>query len=259
MSKFAYLVFVNSLMTMAYALSCHAQSSVPSDTWLTAPVAVSAKSVSFNGVLEQITKQSGVNIFVEDHSQLPGVDFEFSGGAKEALDKISNLFDYQWKVNKYGIVVLTKRFKNPKEYPQFDILELAQMAREAMGLLKYFGEAPDTQHLLPILQKLYNALTPQQRNQLREGDIIMGRRLEPQAYQCLEMAIFEQQFGQVYIAWQKLADMTETFPDWSIAFNSPHNGIQPVHDGAHLSLLWPDVHHPGQINKTPILPGTTSQ
>lgn len=104
-------------------------------------VKCSFKALSFADAIAALSTNLALNILADDEPLLPQVTLNIDGSAKEALDKVSDAFDYSWKQKSSGIIVMVKRFHDAAEHPQYNLPELRRMAHDVAGIFKAVSSA----------------------------------------------------------------------------------------------------------------------
>src|SRR5258708_4855765 len=153
------------------ALASFAQSEpVPSDLQQK-QVHLSAKRQPFSAYIRELSKQIGRSILADDLPLLQQADMELHGTAKEALDRVSDRFDFTWALSKHGIILMRKRFRNPNEFPQINLPELKQTTKSVLSALWLIPDSMNSGAAgwAYAMKDLVSAFTPDQANALRDG------------------------------------------------------------------------------------------
>ncbi len=160
-----------------------------------------AQKQSLADMVASLSRQIGRSIVVDDEPLLKQAEIEVKGTAKEILDKVADLFDYSWSVNKRGAVIMVKRYKDPLEYPQMNLPDLKRMAKDALTVLKFrnFGVAAERDPSL--LNSLYTSFTPEQKQRLISGQTLYGKELTREQRDLIEAASINVSFGELPILW----------------------------------------------------------
>ena len=223
--------------------------SMPPD-FQTRQIMLSCKKQSFVTIIADLSNQIGKNIMVDDEPQKTAGDIEFKGSVKDGLDRISETFDYNWSLSKRGVILMNKRFKtNPAEYPQMNVPELRQMAKDilaAFSTLPYDMTPVDVQeHVARILK----SMTPEQADALRAGKVFHGRDLAPEQRRLLAEYRSNRTFAPVVSVWSRLAGELDELPRSYLQFREyptfdlKRAGLQPAPPDTPKQLSFSYVYH----------------
>ncbi|MCW3095089.1 MAG: hypothetical protein JWL77_707, partial [Chthonomonadaceae bacterium] len=113
-------------------------------------------------IIAALDKQSGLNILIDGEPLAPMADVECDGTLEEALNKIADAFDYNWKVGKGGIVLLNKRFRNRSDAPQASVAELTHLVQNMSGIFALTKVEPDPSYGQTLLNKFAQSITEKQ-------------------------------------------------------------------------------------------------
>ena len=154
-------------------------------------VLLSAVSKSMSEILKELNSQTGVSFVCDDVSHVKTASFDFKGALKDALKKISDVYDYQWEVSKSGIVMMRKRFFQIDNYPSVNLPELKKTVNEMQTILNRFGNFSDPNLAMHVtLTDLMNSLSLDQMQILKSGGYIRSS------------ALSEAQFSQVRLCFK---------------------------------------------------------
>lgn len=179
------------------------QSPLPSDLQ-DKPITLSAKDVSLADAADAVAKQIGRNVVIDDEPALKTTDLDLNCSAKEALDKIGDRFDYEWRLSKQGIILMTKRFKDPNAVPQINLPEMRQMVKEANSAMKLIvcDTVPGKWALL--CTPLYESLSMDQKQLLQSGGSVNVSDLYTTQYRALEQIELNRRFAEAIHTWRFL-------------------------------------------------------
>jgi hypothetical protein len=203
-------VFVSaSSVLLLFPSIAHSQqnASSPPPDLTKRPVKLSLKAQRFTDVIATLSTKLGLNILVDDEPLLQQLTLEFNGSAEEALDRVSDTFDYRWRQKPSGIIVMYKRFHNAAEHPQYNLPELRRMAHEVAAIIT---AAPNATHVNPsddyttCANTFFGLLTPPQVEMLRAGKMLHGSDLNAEQAEAFQVAIRRNMFSDQITPWQEL-------------------------------------------------------
>jgi hypothetical protein len=136
--------------------------------------------------------------------------FDFQGSERELLDRVTDTFDYAWSPAKGGVILLTKRFKDPYERPQLILPELRQTAKDMLKVLP--AVEPDAEHEKwgPVLIRLASSLTEAQNRILNGGGQLAYGDLAPVQQELLSQVILMRGYGPARGVWEDLLAQLES-------------------------------------------------
>ncbi|MCW3097056.1 MAG: hypothetical protein JWL77_2674 [Chthonomonadaceae bacterium] len=170
-------------------------------------VKFSLKAQRFVDVIATLSTKVGLNILVDDEPLLHDVTLEIDGSVKDALDQVSDAFDYTWKQKPSGIIVMYKRFHNASEHPQYSLPELRRMAHEVVNIFKAVPNAipvDSNDDFTTRTNTFFGMLTPPQVEMLRAGRMLRGSDLNAEQAEALQTAILRNMFVDQVTPWQEL-------------------------------------------------------
>jgi hypothetical protein len=179
---------------------------------------------SLADVIALLSPQIGHNILADDEPLLKQADIDMKGTVKEVLDKVADTFDYSWSVNKRGVILMVKRFKNPLEHPQMSVPELKQMAQEALRVLKFRKIETAAARNPYLLRVFYASLTGEQKQRLDRGQALLGTELTQAQRDLIEQASLNSSLGDLPYLWGQLAGELNALPASSVQRGDPEIG-----------------------------------
>jgi len=205
------------------------QVTVPSPKAFEQKVQLQAVKMSLDDMLEVVTKQTQVSILVDDEPILENTSLTFDGSLHDTLDKVADSFDYTWRVSRAGVVLMSKRFKNPNERPQMNMPEMRDMAREIVRALTLVDYIRDEAQANEAVRRLFQSLTPAQHNALESGARVYGAELQPEQRATLQQAIFTRTFLPALKLWEDAIPRLENLQH-STLLARPRTPTPPTHD-----------------------------
>ena len=167
-------------------------------------VEVRAKRASLPGILEDLATRYGIAVLADGWPLRDTADLDFRGSLRDALDRIAEAFDYTWKLSSKGMVLLNKRFKNPDERPQLNLLELRHVAKEMLTALPPVESAEDHTDWGKMIVTLADMLSPEQTQMLQSGKKLAASDLTPAQRILLERIILTRGFSVPRGVWERL-------------------------------------------------------
>lgn len=98
-------------------------------------IKIDVKSASLDTMITLLGQKLHAGVVVDDRPHHVFSDFLMETTPRKALDRIADAFDYSWKLSRSGMVMFYKRFKDPTEFPQMDLAEWQQMAKDAIAVI----------------------------------------------------------------------------------------------------------------------------
>lgn len=197
------------------AAGAHAQIAVPArrqPSWLDTPISVEKKVRSFDATLKELSGILGRTILADGEPITQKLEEGYAGTAKEVLDRVADRFDFTWKVNSRGVILMNKRFNNPDEAPQMHLAEVQRMAKDAFNVFGLLGFDPDVAHTTQLRQQLYSSLIPEQRAALANGAHLTLQDLSQQQTGFVEQAIMNNALAVFYSVWRYLNALLSNAP-----------------------------------------------
>jgi hypothetical protein len=170
--------------------------------WKTKTVHLHVKQQSMAELLRALVEAAGCSILADGEPVQQTVDLQFDGTAAEALSKIADTFDYDWKQSRAGIVWMVKRFRDPRERPQMNPLELRKTAEDVLRVMR--AVPIDDRPLAEHFGLLYETFTPEQRKAVQNGLSLRIDQLTPSQYKLVLRAIDSNLLYAPAEAWGRL-------------------------------------------------------
>lgn len=178
--------------------------------WQMQTLTLTAANQPLADVVATLSKRLACAIIVDGEPALPSADFDLHGSGKEVLSSVALKFDYYWRVNSNGVVLLTRRFTTDTDVPQVHLAEMTQMTADFTRLLPDTGLAID-QIMFP-LNALYRTLTPEQRASMQGKKHLAFPQLPPEQQKLVHLAIVNNLFGAGHKHWEQLHDLLSALP-----------------------------------------------
>jgi hypothetical protein len=180
------------------------------DPWLDVPCMLELKDATFADYLDILQRDLNLTLIADGTPLQKSVSLALDSTLREALDKVADAFDYRWRVGKNRVILLTKRFHNEQEMPQFILPELKQSAFGVMRVLGMPSISFGThwEHSLDVFARL---LSPQQMEWLQTSQPLMGKQLTPKQRAILGDAVLSNLLSDPFALWfdfhQVLSDL----------------------------------------------------
>jgi hypothetical protein len=192
-------------------------------------------------IIVALDKQSGLNVLIDGEPLTPMADVECDGTLEEALNKISDTFDYNWKVGRGGIVLFNKRFRNRNDAPQANVAELTHLVQNMSGIFALTKVEPDPSYGQTLLNKFAQSITEKQWVALRAGKRMSAKDLSPDQFTHLRTAVMTSIFAMPLKSWSDLADHLRTFDTaYLTATRIPDDPAHPNVPRYGYEIFWHD-------------------
>lgn len=175
-------------------------------------VTIRGTKLSFADALAQVSKQTGRSVIADDEPHLQSADLDVHGSAKQAIDRIADVFDYTWTVSKHGVILLTKRFKTPLEYPQVNLPELKSATQDAFIAIKAIPYNTEITNTGNWFDRVYQEFTPEQKVLLKTGVAQAASILSQHQVQLVNEATLNIYFASTIGLWRTLSTQIERMP-----------------------------------------------
>jgi hypothetical protein len=183
---------------------------------LARPVHIDIKQASLVSILITLTNQAGGSFIIDGEPRRAQADMRFSGRFGDAADLVADLFDYTYKSTKTGVLLFSKRFRDPQERPQANLKEVRQSVKDVLRVLGAVPYDPQARWEVPF-EALVQSLTPDQRRALLAGRHIAGTDLMPHQQNLLRQAVWTNTFALTGSAWKRLSDQLGRLEDSQLA------------------------------------------
>jgi hypothetical protein len=167
-------------------------------------VVLDHKHSSLADILKEMAEKYGVRAAVEGTPLRERADITFQGTLREALDRLSDLFDYQWRVSRSGVILMNKRFTDPNDIPQMLLQEYRQVAKDQLAVLPDTAPDPDHERWGELLLSLARTLTASQLQALNQGARLSPGDLTPQQRRLFDQAIYARIYGPPRGIWERI-------------------------------------------------------
>jgi hypothetical protein len=218
-----------SAMVAADSSAADAQQTDRMKRMLEREVVLDHKHSSLADILKEMAEKYGVRAAVEGTPLREKADFSFQGTLREALNRLSERFDYQWRASRSGVILMNKRFTNPDDIPPMLLQEYRQVAKDQLTILP--DTAPDLEHQRwgESLLSLARTLTAPQIQALHQGVRLSAADLTPAQRRLFEQAIYARIYGPPRGIWERIGILCSHY------------------DNAYLQRVDPDPNNPGQV------------
>lgn len=137
----------------------------------TEKVATNLKEVTFQEAIKELSRQCKIGFIADDIPSSDRFTIKYVGTIKSLLDKFADFYDYSWKVGGEGEIQMMKQFSALHDYPQANMPELMQTAKEMQDVFSSIGSYPGAQNRLhPVAKTLYASFTQEQLAYLKAGN-----------------------------------------------------------------------------------------
>jgi len=194
------------------AFPCFAQQPDPLPAVFQKKIQVTLQGATMDATLAALAKDNHINIVADGEPLLQKADINLDGTLREALDKVADLFDYNWTVSRAGVVLMTKRFKNPKERPQFNLPEMLGLTHDMITALTAIDYDRDPSHWQIRVKQMASTFTTEQLRALESGKTLRGSDLLPTQQGLLQNAVVSKAFAGALHLWEDLLPNLEAMP-----------------------------------------------
>ena len=174
-----------------------------------------------------LCEQLGCSIVADDTPLKKLADVDVEGTGKEVLDRVAETFDYDWTLNRRGIVVMRKAFHDPEDAPQTNAPEMRKMAQQAIAALRAFPVDADPNVCQQQGRQLYNLFSPDLKTQLQANKHLHIRDMTPEQSELLQRIVRNELFAGAVQQWERLLDMLNALPSARLEYfaNDSYNGL----------------------------------
>ena len=162
---------------------------------------VSEREASLADLLKMAREKTGLNFIVDGKPLKTGIAISGSMSTKKLLDTISTVFDYDWKLSKSGVVLLSKRFDDHADRPQVNLLEMQQMAKEIADAIDSLQVDLKEVNWGEQIPELADSFSPQQLAYLQTGKPILGKELNQTGQNLLKSIVLNRDFAAAKRIW----------------------------------------------------------
>jgi len=163
-------------------------------------------SISLKQAIAVIDQLSGLNILIDGEPLKPSAEVNFDGTLEEALNRVADIFDYNWKVTKGGIVLFNKRFKNRDDAPQATLPEITHLVNNIAEIFALANVDPDQSQWVKHVKQMGALLTDEQWATLLSRKFILARDLTPEQFAHLRAAVMGNTFADHTKDWTELTE-----------------------------------------------------
>ena len=162
-----FLVLINICALMSTDGKHQAQSQELPGPLQTFHIDLHGTGITLSEVVKEISRLSGCKIIVNDHPNGGKTDINFVGTLPKVLKSISDKFGYQYNVTRTGVVLFTKRYKDPDDYPNLPWQEISRMAQDMAIATTSIYISPELARGSDIISDFKATLTPAQLDQFK--------------------------------------------------------------------------------------------
>jgi len=163
-----------------------------------------AGRLSLADALRQVGDQAGVSAVADGAPLRASADVELRASARQALDRLGEVFDYWWSPGPGGIVLMRKRFHDPNERPQMHVPELKQWAEELVRVLRSIPYEADDRSWELMLRQLASTFTPEQFAVLKRKERLHASALTADQRRLIQLALATRAFAHPAAAGERL-------------------------------------------------------
>ncbi len=203
---------VLALAGLACSRPVSAQERPPVSGLATKRVKFTATHMALADMAAVWAEQTGFSVVIDDEPRRKEADIAADGTAQEILEQIAHTFDYVWKRNARGIILMTKAFHDPNESPQTNLPEMRQMVRQAITALEAFPCSSEARSDMMQARELFRMFSPEQKAQLGAGRRLRTSELPPPQAELVQQIIVNKLFAGAIADWQSLLDMLDGAP-----------------------------------------------
>jgi hypothetical protein len=208
------------------------------DKWLDIPCKLALEDATFADFLKTLQASNQLSFIADGTPNKKTASIASESTLRVALSKVAETFDYTFRVGKNRTILLTKRFKEEREEPQFHLLEMREVAGDVVRLFKTlpFDESGNWEH---SVDALYQTLTPQQMEWLQMAQPLTGKQLTQQQRSLLQQAVYTNLLAQTYGVWHDLSTVLAGLPQSKLAGEEPLAGRSDLLNEVRYQLVPP--------------------
>jgi|GEM_PF-1769025 len=166
---------------------------------------LNAENVSLSQMLQRLHKEHRLNFVVAGVPLRKKATIQSSGTIANALDALSAEFDYNWAIDKRGIILFTKAFREDGDIPQIHEAEIKRLAKETLEIFRSVPVSDVSWN--EEVRKLAKTFTPEQWFVLKTGQSISAQSLAPAQWQQIQLAGVANQVTDEKRRWQTFHDL----------------------------------------------------
>ena len=148
------------------------------------------------------------------------MDVDLAGLLPTVLSAVANLFDYEYRVTKGGVVLFTKRFKDPGEYPNLSWPEISRAARDMIRSISGIYIDPDFSRESELAAQFNSSLTQDQLSQLKGGSSMLVRDMSRLQQGIVRERIYRTMLFGAADRWQFMMMSFDGLPNSSLKCDS---------------------------------------
>ena len=169
-------------------------------------IKIDVKAASLDTMITLLGQKLHAGVVVDDRPHHVFSDFSMETTPRKALDRIADAFDYSWKLSRSGMVMFYKRFKDPTEFPQMDLAEWQQMAKDAIAAMDADAHDFTPDGRKTTLESFVRGLSGQNVQMLRSGKPVNVSDLAERQLVPLREYLYQRAFDEVAGGWISLRE-----------------------------------------------------
>ena len=140
---------------------------------LAQPICVISESTTFFDAIKSLSNQAKLNFYIDDLPKEEKLKLPAKGDVSSELNEICDKSDYYWRFVKPATIVMTRRWKDPVDFPSTSLAEIKMAVKNVLYVI------PENEYLegtngdvFAVSKLLYANLTPAQLNSLLDGNAL---------------------------------------------------------------------------------------
>ncbi len=199
-----------------YPLPTHGQNppSARYESVLRSKAELNAENVSLSQMLQRLHKEHRLNFVVSDAPLRKKATIQSSGTIADVLNAVAAEFDYNWAMDKRGIILFTKAFREDGDIPQIYEAEIKRLAKETLEIFRSVPVSDTSWN--DEVRKLAKTFTPEQWLVFKTGQSVSAQLLAPAQWQQIQLAGVANQVTDEKRRWQELCDILTQLDNTSL-------------------------------------------
>ncbi len=153
---------------------------------------------------------------------------ELKGTVSEVFDQLCAEYDSTWKIGPSGIVLFTRKFRKPSEFPQIHLPEMLQMTKQINQALKLAQIDLTPGHEYDALGAFAASLTPDQMRTLESGERLGYSAFSEEQRNLMSSGLAAGTFAPMSQVWQKTEMLLRALPASTLQARRQNTGKTPV-------------------------------
>ena len=164
------------------------QSSSGINKWLDDTIQIEMKNKSFLEMLSELKRLTSHSFIADGASVKKTIDLKFKGKTSELLEQVASYFDYSWRVNPGGAILMNKTFLDHDDRPQSHPEEMNKFASDMLEILDTNPDLSNHDTFKNSMQQLANTLSTAQIDALKPDHYLPASALSSSQFEMLQKA-----------------------------------------------------------------------